>query len=249
MASDVVTIPLGARVLVVGDSLVDDAFIPSWWSAVGNSVIAAQLALWPTPPATTSWTLVGHPGTGIQYILDNMDAFIYAYQPTHLFLPASINDHTQSGGWSVYLAQYRSVVTQVQTRLPACLIIAVDCAFGGGEKWSDITGWGPNSADPDIDGACVGAPSDGLDPQLEAVATEFSLPRWRIRENILAYEQANNATPIVGDVHGVADGIITVDGIHPSGVVGRAIMAGLVYPSLVDLPGPVVNTLPRVPIR
>ncbi len=248
MSSDIVTIPLGARVLVVGDSLCDDAFRASWWSAIGNAVIAAQLALWPTPPAVTSWRLSGHPGMGVNYFLANIDEFIFANQPTHLFLPASINDHVQSN-WADYLALYRSLVTQVRARLPDCLIIAVDCAFGGGEKWSSITGWGPNSADPDIDGACIGAPNDGLDPQLEAVATEFGLPRWRIRELILAYEQANNSTPVVGDVHGVANGIITDDGIHPTGVVGRAIMAGLVYPSLINIPGPVVNPLIYVPIH
>ncbi len=240
VASDVVPIRFGARVLVIGDSLVDNAggTDTMWWTYVGTSVLAAQMALYSGAyPETTTWTLDGHSGTGVDYILANMQTNIFDHNPTTLFFPASINDHG-TGDWSVYRAKYRSVVTQVRQRLPGCEIVAVDCAFGGGEKWDSVTGWGPNSFDSAIDGAVAGFPTEGLNPQIEAVATEFGLKRWRIREQELVYEQANNATPVVSTVHGVTDGIVTVDGIHPSNPTGRQIMAGLVYPLLISIPAP-----------
>lgn len=241
MASDLVPIPSGSVNVVVGDSLVDTSggTVPTMWTRNADLVEAQRQVLYPgAPPAT--WIFDGHSGQGITYILDHLQANVKDHFPLgrvgNLWVPGSINDNGQSA-WINYLNQLRSLMSQLYAwrRINICI---PDCLMFF-EKWDSVTGWGPNLHDAAI-GPLIGQPlynGDGINPQLDIVATEYGAKRWRLRELLLAIEQANNATPIVGTVHGNDSYIGDVTASHPTNPFGQTIMAAQLF-TLVTIPPP-----------
>ena len=233
-----------------GDSISNDGFVASGgWSMQPNGLYQRIIANWRTAAPAGSVTVGGTgtvtvAGSGTASVLQSaplllnpstagliggfvadidtgFTTYIGSYSPTFLVLLIGINDADHGTSPSAFLASYSSILAKCFALNPAMKVLCVSI-WCNGELWQPVGSggpWGLNAVDSTI---------ATLNTQIVAAATAASCA--------CAYADIRTAfgtwlTTHNGSTPGVASGVASVDGIHPS-ALGMSIMGQFAIPSV-----------------
>jgi len=197
----------GQRWHFAGDSITNFG----WFSAVGGFVDQINALVGGGGIVVTS------NGIGGEKTIDmasRVHEQIAIYNPEVIVVEIGYNDMPIGVPLTVFRAAYDSILVGCRAECPGAQIMCISTLLGG-EQWRS----GPLRWDISSEFG-IGQPYiENYNAQIAASAAAFGAAYVDVRTPALTYESVNN-TPEPG----VASGVLTVDGIHPSNA-GKLLMA------------------------